>query len=73
MNGKSGIMITQYHSKTSIIKMKHHSVVASRKLTRTRQIPTLTLTWSIIRTVPAYSNTTKKCAPFLHDKSEILL
>ena len=35
------------------------------------QIPTLT--WSVVRTVPAYSNTTKKCALYLHEKLEILM
>ena len=32
-----------------------------------------TLTWSIVRTVPAYSNTLKKCALYLHEKLEILM
>ena len=35
------------------------------------QIPTLP--WSIVRTVPDYSNTTKKCALWLHEKLEILI
>ena len=35
----------------------------------TRQMPTLT--WSVVRTVPPYSNTTKKCALCLHEKLEI--
>ena len=33
----------------------------------------LTLTWSIVRTVPTYSSTTKKCALCLHEKLEILM
>ena len=37
----------------------------------TGQIPTLTS--SIVRPVPAYSNTTKKCALCLHEKLEILM
>ena len=37
----------------------------------TGKIPTLT--WAIIRTVPADSNTTKKCALCFHEKLEILM
>ena len=37
----------------------------------TGQIPTLTM--SIVKTVPAYSNTTKKCRLYLHAKLEILM
>ena len=37
----------------------------------TGQIPTLT--WSIVRTVPTYLSTTKKCALCLHEKLEILM
>ena len=32
-----------------------------------------TLTWSIVRTVPAYSNTLNKCALCLHERLEILM
>ena len=32
-----------------------------------------TLTWSIVRTVLAYSNTTKKCSFCFHEKLEILM
>ena len=34
MNGKSGNIITQNHSATSIIRVKHHLVVAFGKLRR---------------------------------------
>ena len=34
---------------------------------------TPTLTWWIVRTVPAYSNATKKCALYLHMKLKILV
>ena len=49
--------------------MKHLSVVWKIKK-ETRQIPTLT--WSVVRTVPPYSNTTKKFTLCLHEKLEIL-
>ena len=32
-----------------------------------------TLTWSVVRKVPAYSSTTNKCALCLHDKLESLM
>ena len=34
MNGKSSIRVTQNHSETSVIKMKHNSVVTFGKLRR---------------------------------------
>ena len=37
----------------------------------TGQIPKLT--WSVVRTVPAYSKTKKKCVLCLHEKLEILM
>ena len=36
---------------------------------KTGKIPTLT--WSVVRTIPAYSNTTKKRVLWLHEKLEI--
>ena len=41
------------------------------KIKETGQIPKLT--WSVVRTVPAYSNTTKKYTICLHEKLEILM
>ena len=70
MNRKSSIIITQNHSKTGIIKIKHPLVVTFGKLKRRLEIPTLT--WLIVRTVPAYSNTMKICALCLHEILEIL-
>ena len=53
---------------------KHETSLSSyvRKIKKeTGQIPTLT--WSVIRTVTDYSNTTKKCTLCLHEKLEILV
>ena len=66
MNGKGGITIAPNHSETSVIKMKHYCSYVRKIKNETGQTPTLT--WSIVRTVPAYSNTTKKSAFCLHEK-----
>ena len=53
---------------------KHETSLSSyvRKIKKeTGQIPTLL--WPVVRTHPAYSNTTKKCALCLHEKLEILM
>ena len=71
MNGKSGITITRNHSEINVIKMKHQSVV---KFGKSRMRPDKyqhILTWSVVRTVPAYSNTTIPLC--LHEKLEILM
>ena len=68
MNGKSSIIITQnkrYKNETSL------SSYAWKIKKETRQI--LAFAWSVVRIVPAYSNTTKKCALCLHEKLEILM
>ena len=75
---KSGIIITRNHSETSIIKMKHHLVVPFGKLTmRLNKYHHLYISTytniSIVKTVPAYSNTSKKCALCLHEKLKILM
>ena len=57
--------------RTSVIKMKHHCSYVRKIKNETGQIPTLT--WSIVRTVQAYSNTTKKSALYLHEKWLILM
>ena len=31
-----------------------------------------TLKWSIVKSVPSYSNISKKCSAFLHEKLEIV-
>ena len=68
MNGKSGMIITRNHSETSIMKMKRY---VWKIKNGTGQIPILR--WSIVSTVPAYSNTTEKCTVCLHKKLEILM
>ena len=49
--------------------MQHHLVVKIKK-----EIGHIaTLTWSVVRTVPIYSNATKNCALCFYQKLEILM
>ena len=38
-----------------------------------RRLDKPTLTWLIVRAIPAISDTTRKCALYLHEKLEILM
>ena len=65
-----------YYNHTKLFQNKRYKNETSLssylwKINQTGQIPTLI--WSLVRTVPAYSNTTKKCALCLHEKLEILM
>ena len=71
MNVKSGITITPNYSETNLIKMKHHSEVNWKIKKETGKIPTLT--WSVVRTTPAYSNIANDCALCLYEKLEIFM
>ena len=60
MNGINAFIATRNHSETSNVRMKHHSVDTFGK-------------YQIVRTVTAYSNTTKKYVLCLHEKLEIFM
>ena len=53
--------------------MKHQSVITFGKSRMRPDKYQYILTWSVVRTVPAYSNTAKKCALCLHQNLEILM